>query len=464
MTTAKQSKSFIDGPIFFRLTLFALPIMLTGLLQVLYNTADNIVVGSFSGDALALGAVGSTGTLTNLLVNLLMGIATGVSVVISQCYGAREYERASKAVHTAMTFALIGGAVFALIGLAISEPALALMGTKAEFMSRAVTYFRIICIGIPATIIYNFAAAILRAVGNSKTPLFVLSLSGLVNVGLNLVFVIGFHMSVAGVALATIISQYISAVALMAYLMHKRRECYGITLRRLGIEVGTLKRILRYGIPTGLQSSLFSISNLLIVSAGNSLSATSVSARTIISSIDTFAYTAMNCYSHAALTFVGQNYGAGKMDRVRKSAIYSIIQVLVVGITISQILILFSHEAIGLFLDPNDPNRALVEAEAIAGLNTILSLYFMCGLMETMSGALRGIGMTVTPTVIAVISTCGIRLLWIYLFFYPIEAFNSLSGLYLSYHISWAFSVIALGGTLATMLIRLSRRYAELKK
>ena len=152
------------------------------------------------------------------------------------------------------------------------------------------------------------------------------------------------------------------------------------------------------------------------------------------------------------------------MDRVRKSAIYSIIQVLVVGITISQILILFSHEAIGLFLDPNDPNRALVEAEAIAGLNTILSLYFMCGLMETMSGALRGIGMTVTPTVIAVISTCGIRLLWIYLFFYPIEAFNSLSGLYLSYHISWGFSVIALGGTLATMLIRLSRRYAEPKK
>ena len=236
MTAAKRQKSFTDGPIFFKLTLFALPIMLTGLLQVLYNTADNIIVGSFSGDELALGAVGSTASLTNLLVNLLIGMATGASVVISQSFGAKDYTRLSKTVHTAMTFAMIGGLVFCGLGLLISEPVLSLMGTKPELLSRATLYFRIICLGIPGSIIYNFAASILRAIGDSKTPLIVLSLSGLVNVGLNLFFVIVCKWSIVGVAIATIVSQYISATVLLVILVIRKKESYALHLKKLGID------------------------------------------------------------------------------------------------------------------------------------------------------------------------------------------------------------------------------------
>ena len=461
MGAIRAKRSFIEGPLFFKLLLYALPIMLTGLLQVLYNTADHIVVGSFSGDDLALAAVGSTGTLTNLLVNVLMGVATGGSVVIAQSYGAGDYSRVSRAVHTTITFAIFGGIAFCLLGLAISEPVLTLMGTKTELMSRAVLYFDIICIGIPGLALYNFSASVLRAIGDSKTPLIVLSLSGLVNVGLNLFFVIVFSMSVMGVALATIISQYISAIALIVILIRRRGECYGITPKKLGIDLLVLKRILRYGIPTGFQSSIFSLSNIIIVTAGNSLPTAAVSARTIVGNIDSFVYTAMNCYAHASLTFVGQNFGAGKIDRVKRSAIFSLLQAFIVGFTLSQILLFFNHEAIALFLDQSSPNAAEVERVTREALRTILTCYVLCGMMETLGGCLRGIGMTLTPVIITILGACGIRMIWIFCFFYPMAEFNNLSGLYLCYPISWICCILAMGLTLILAVRRLARRQRE---
>lgn len=445
MATTIGKKNFTSGPIFFKLTLFALPIMMTGLLQVLYNTADNIVVGSFSGDELALAAVGCTGTLTTFIVNLLMGVSTGASVLISQTYGARDYDRLSRTVHTAMTFAFFGGIAFMLLSILISEPALLLMGTKEELMSRALLYFRIICTGIPATIIYNFIAAILRAVGDSKTPLIVLSLSGLANVLLNLLFVIVFGMGVAGVAIATIISQYLSALALLVVLILRKNECYGLNLRKLGIDTKTLSNILAYGIPTAVQSSLFSVSNIIITTAGNSLSTAAVSARTIIGNIDGFVYTAMNSYMHATMTFVGQNYGAGKIDRIKKSILYSIVQVLIIGITMSQLLLVFRHEAISLFIDKTLPNAAAIEQEASDGIVVILAVYVLCGVMETLSGALRGMGRTISPMIISITGACGLRMIWIFGFFYTIKELNNLAGLYLCYPISWGACIVAMG-------------------
>ena len=224
MSAAKIKKNFTEGPLFFRITLFALPIMLTGMLQIFYGMADHIIVGRYSSDPNALAAVGCTGSLTSLIVNLLLGLGGGAGIVVAQCYGAKDDERVSKAVHTSLIFSLIGGIVFSALGLLVSRPVLTLMGTNPEILDSATLYFRIICIGIPANAVYNFGAAILRSTGDSKTPLIILSSTGIVNVLLNLFFVIVCHMSVEGVAIATIASQYLSAVAVIIVLMLKKGE------------------------------------------------------------------------------------------------------------------------------------------------------------------------------------------------------------------------------------------------
>ena len=432
-------KNFVEGPLFFKIFTYAAPIMLTSILQIVYNMADNIVVGQFSGDPLALAAVGCTGSLTGLIVNLLIGISGGTGVIVAQAYGAKNHDMVSRAVHTSVGFALVGGLVFMIFGLLISRPALIWMGTKEELLDLATLYMRIVCLGIPASSLYNFSAAGLRSVGDSKTPLAILSASGLMNVLLNVVFVVLFGMSVDGVALATIISQYASAIWVLLVLIRRKNECYNLNLRKIRIEGAVLARVLRFGIPAALQGTMFNISNTLITSAANGFSNAALSAKTIVGSIDGICYCALNSYFHAAMTVTAQNYGARKRDRIDRAFIFSLLQVTTIGILLGQLVLLFSNPLASLFIDPADPNKDAVLMHCTELLNVLLQTYFLCGVMETLSGWLRGLGYSLMPTLVSVAGICGVRILWIYVFF---PMFPSIMGLYYCYPISWGSTAL----------------------
>ena len=443
MASVKVKRDLTEGPLFIPMIQFVIPIILTGMLQIIYNMADNIVVGRFSGDDLALAAVGSTSSLSNLIVNLLMGIAGGSGVVIAQSYGAKEYDKLSKAVHTSMVFSVIGGVFFCIFGLIISEPALALMDTKAELMNRALLYLRIICLGIPASAIYNFGAASLRSIGDSKTPLFILSGTGLLNVLLNLFFVIVCKMAVEGVALATIFSQYISAILVVIILFKRKNAPYALDYKKLKIDTVILKKILTLGLPAGFQGTLFSISNIILTAGMNSLPTTDISGKTIAINIEGLVYTAMNSYLHASTTFTGQNYGAKKPERIKKSIIYAVIQVAVIGFVGGQIINFFGRPLANLYIDATDPNKEAVMAAALELMKFMLSCYFLCGIMDTLSGALRGLGYSMIPMIVSIGAICVLRAIWVF-FVFPTEQFHSLIGIYTIYPISWSLGLISL--------------------
>ena len=442
MTITKKKKDFTSGPLFLPMLCFVLPIMLTGILQVFYNMADNIVVGQFSGDPDALAAVGSTSSLTNLIINALMGLAAGSGIVISHAFGAKNDALLGKAVHTAMTFSLFGGIVFSVVGFFVAKPILVLMGTNADLLDKAVLYTRIIFLGVPGSAVFNFGATLLRSIGDSKTPLYILSSTGIINVVLNLLFVMVFNMSIAGVALATIIAQYVSAVVLVFILIKRKGENYALNPKKLGIDVGVLKRILRFGIPASIQSSVFGISNVIITTGVNTLSKAIISAKTIAGNIEGLLYTALNSYMHASMTFVGQNYGAQKPERIKKSIFCAIGQVLTVGLTLAGIMTLFAEPLALMYIDPVDPNKAEVLKETVSLMQMMLVSYVLCGVMESLAGSLRGLGYSITPMLVNLILTCGGRIVWVLLFF-PMPLFNDLRGLFLIYPISWITAIIA---------------------
>lgn len=443
---AAMRKNFTEGPIFLKIITFALPIMLTSILQVAYNMADHIVVGQFSGDALALAAVGCTSSLTALVINLLVGISAGTGVVVAQAYGAKNDALVSRAVHTSITFAALGGIIFTAIGIAVSRPALILMGTKPELIDSATTYMRIICAGIPASAVYNFSAAAVRSVGDSKTPLMILSTAGIINVMFNLLFVTVFNMSVDGVALATIISQYISAAWILIVLYRRRGECYALNPKKLGIDKKVLGRILRFGVPAGIQTSLYSISNILMTSAANVFTTVDLSAKTIMGNVDAIVYNTLNSYLHASMTVTAQNYGAGKYKRINKALGYSLLQVATIGILLGQVLLALDYPIMSMFIDATDPNKELILQKGHDLLMIMMNTYFLCGIMETLSGTLRGLGYSILTMSLSVGGICGMRILWIFVFF-PMEALHTMPGLFLVYPISWAITGIAMGIT-----------------
>lgn len=439
----KQKKNFTEGPIFFRITLFALPILLTGILQVCYGMADNIIVGRFSGDSNALAAVGSTGTLNSLILNLVFGCAAGTSVVVAQLYGAGDGKRVERTVHTSIGFSLFLGVLMSAVGLLISRPMLSIMGTKPEILDKAVLYFRIICLGIPATSVYNFGAAVVRSTGDSKRPLMILSVTGVINVILNLFFVIVCHMTVEGVALATIVSQYASAVWVILVLMRRNAEgeCYGFSFKKLCFDKTLMKRILRYGIPSGLQSAMFSISNMMLQSAVNTFPTTTVSANTIAGNIDALTYTAINSFSQAAMTFTGQNYGAGKVDRIKKVLLYSVLQTVIIGVIIGQVELFFGEQIASLYIDPTDPNAPIIVETTMQIITLLLSTYFIAGIMDCLSGAVRGMGYSVLPMLVSLSCVCVARVLWV-LFIFPLEPMHTVRGLLLSYPVTWSIASV----------------------
>ena len=444
MLSTKKTRNFTEGPLFFKILLFALPIMLTGVLQILYNMADNIVVGQWSGDENALGAVGSTSSLNNLVITMITGTAAGTGVVIAQCIGARRDRDVSRAVHTAMTFSFFLGIGFSVLGFAISRPVLAMIGTQEILLDQATLYMRIICLGIPATAIYNFGSAILRSAGDSKTPLIILTSTGIVNVLLNLFFVIVCNMSVDGVALATIISQYVSAVAVVIVLMKRHGEAYQFSFKKLCFDTVLLKRILRIGIPSGIQSSFFSLANIVLTNGINSFGDPNViTAYTITNNIDSITYIACNSFYQASMTFTGQNYGAMKPDRVRKTLLYSLLQVTVVGIAISQLIMLFNEQIISLYIASDATNKAALISLSVDMMQILLNTYFLCGVMEVVMGVMRGLGYSISPMLISLTGACAFRIFWRYVFF-PLEPLNTPKGLLLCFPLSWILTIIML--------------------
>ncbi len=442
MVGDKKKRDLTEGPIFTQLLLFVIPIVLTGILQVAYNMADNIVVGKFSGDENALGAVGSTASVTTLMINVLIAIASGAGVVIAQSHGAKDDKAVSRTVHTAMGLSVVMGFAFAALGLLFCKPLLSLMGTQDIFFDNAVLYMVIICAGLPASAIYNFGAAILRSIGDSKTSLYILAVSGLVNVALNLVFVCVFGMTVDGVALATIVSQYISAVWIVLVLMRRRGVSYNLNLKKIRLEVPVIKRIMRIGLPIAFQSVLFSVSNIVVTASLNTFPPAVVNAKTIAFNIEGITYTAMNGFSNAAMTFVGQNFGARKYSRINKASLYAIIQVAVVGIAIAQGEIFFGEELANLYIDKSNSNGPAVVGAVQEIFSIMLATYFLCGIMEVMSGVLKALGFS-TISMIACLVGLAFRVAWL-LFVVPTERFHTIFGLFLSYTLSWVLTIILL--------------------
>ena len=408
------------------------PLVLTGILQLLYNAADIVVVGRFAGAA-SLAAVGSTGSLINLIINVFMGLSVGASVMVAKHFGAGNRQAVENGVHTAITVAILAGILVGVFGFVMARPLLRLMDSPPDVLDLASLYMRIFFLGMPANMLYNFGAAILRAVGDTRRPLYFLSISGLVNVFLNLFFVIVFHMDVAGVALATIISQIISAVLVILCLIHSDGLVH-LNLRALRIEKRAMKEILRVGLPAGFQGSLFSISNVLIQSSINSFQSVAMAGNAASSNLEGFVYTAMNAIHQADITFASQNYGAGKARRVNQVMWACLATVSVIGLALG-----FGVLALGtplLSIYNQDPE---VIAFGLKRMRIILPTYFTCGMMDVMVGQIRGIGYSIMPMIVSLTGACLFRIVWI-LTIFAVPQYHTLEVLYLSYPASWVLT------------------------
>lgn len=422
-----------NGPMLPQILMFAGPLILSGILQLLYNAADVVVVGQFAGPQ-ALAAVGSTGALINLIINLFMGVSTGAGVAVARAYGAGDYRQIQRTVHTAISIAMIFGVVVMFLGLAISRTMLELMGSPEDVIDLAALYLNIYFCGMPAVMLYNFGAAILRAIGDTRRPLYYLAVSGLVNVLLNLVLVIGFHMSVAGVAIATIVSQYISMALVMICLIRTDGVIH-LDLRKLILDPKIIVQMLRVGVPAGLQGTLFSISNVMIQSTINSFGSVAMAGNAAASNLEGFVYTSMNALHQADITIASQNLGAKKYARVRRTLWLCLGTVAVIGLGIGLIIQLFNTPLLMLYnSDPEVIKFGLIR------LAYILPTYWVCGLMEVITGQMRGIGYSVMPMIVSLTGACLFRIVYIHTIF---AANPTLPTLYLSYPISWVLTFAA---------------------
>ena len=418
------------GPLLPKVLMFSLPLVITSVLQLLYNAADVIVVGRYAG-AQSLAAVSSTGALINLLVNIFMGLSVGGSVVIARAYGAGDAREVHQGVHTSITVAGIAGVAVGIMGFFASRPMLQLMGSPDDVIDLASLYMRIFFLGMPFNMLYNFGAAVLRAVGDTRRPLYFLSISGVVNVLLNLLLVIVFKLDVAGVAIATVISQIISAVLVLLCLLRSEGSIR-LNPRELRVYRQPLIDIVRVGLPAGLQGSLFSISNVLIQSSINSFGSIAMAGNGAASNLEGFVYVAMNAIHQAALTFASQNLGARKIDRVRRNMWVCLGTVTVIGLSMGLVMLAFGRPLITLYNDDAEVIRY-----GMLRMSYILPTYFFCGCMDVMVGQLRGIGYSIMPMIVSLTGACLLRVVWIYTVF----ALNpTLNTLYISYPISWALT------------------------
>ena len=422
-----------NGPIFKKLIIFAIPLILSGCLQLLFNAADIIVVGRFTGSE-ALAAVGSTSALINLLVNLFIGISVGANVVLGKYIGARDDENASKTVHTAIFISIVGGIFMIFIGFFFSKPLLELMATPEDVIDLSSLYMRIYFVGMPFFMLYNFDAAILRSIGDTKRPLYFLLISGIINVVFNLFFVIVFHMGVAGVALATMISEGISAVLILLCLKHMDGPLH-FELKDMRFHKELALKMLEVGLPAGLQGIIFSISNVLIQSSVNSFGSVVMAGNTAASNIEGFVYTSMNAVYQTSLSFTSQNFGAKKFDRIDKILLECLGIVTVVGLVLGQGAYFFGQQLLSIYT--NDKH---VIAFGIERLSVISATYCLCGMMDTLVGSLRGVGYSILPMLMSLTGVCVFRVVWIFTVF---KALHTQFSLYVSYPISWVITIFA---------------------
>ena len=433
----KYEMDMTQGALLPKVLMFSLPLIASGILQLLFNAADMVVVGRWAGKE-CLAAVGSTGSLINLMVNVFIGLSVGGSVAVAKSFGANDPQAVHRSVHTAMSLAIIAGVAVGLIGFIFCRPLLQLMDNPV--LDLATTYMKIYFLGMPFNMIYNFGASILRAVGDTRRPLTYLTIAGVVNVVLNLILVIIFHLDVAGVAIATVSSQAVSAVLVVICLMRSHGVVH-LDLKELRIHKKQLIDIARVGLPAGLQGSLFSISNVLIQSSVNSFGEVVVAANSAGGNLEGFVYTAMNAIHQAALTFASQNLGAGKIKRVRRSVWVCLATVAVIGLLVGNGMLLFGKPLLSLYLDDPmaiDPATGVTVLEyGVKRLSYMLPLYCLCGLMDVMVGSLRGVGYSIMPMIVSLTGACLFRVVWIVTIF---AAHRSLDILYLSYPLSWALT------------------------
>jgi len=429
-----------DGPILKKIIVFSLPLMFSGILQLLFNAADIIVVGKFAG-SLSLAAVGSTTSLISLLVNIFIGISTGANVLAAKFFGSRNNKELSHCVHTSIALSGVLGIIVCFLGIFLSTPMLILMKSDPEVLPLSALYLKIYFLGIPATVVYNFCAAILRAIGDTDRPLRYLFVAGVVNVALNLVLVIIFHMGVAGVAIATAVSQYVAAILVVLCLINSEGP-YRLTVKKLRFHKNMLLQILKLGIPAGLQSSLFSIANVMIQSSVNSFLSAVMAGNSAASNLEGFIYTAMNAFYHATLCFVSQNMGAKRYDRLKRVLFSCMMLVTVVGVVLAALVYLFGTQLVSLYISSSDANRDAVISYGLLRLKIVGLPYFLCGLMEVGCGALRGLGKSWAPLIVSTMGACGFRIVWICTVFAQPQ-YHTLDCLYLSWPISWLLTLLA---------------------
>lgn len=455
MASSIQQVNMTEGSILPKVIRFSLPLAATGVLQLLFNAADVIVVGKFAG-ATALAAVGATTALINLLVNAFMGISVGVNILVARYLGCRDDEHVRNSVHTAFALSFFLGLVVMIAGLTLSTPLLELMATPEDVLPLSSLYLRIYFIGIPGTIMYNFGAALLRAFGDTKRPMVFLTVSGIVNACLNLFFVIVCGMSVDGVAYATVISQYISLFLVVRCLCRSEGLSH-LELKNIRLHKEEAVRMVQIGLPAGLQSTLFSISNVLVQSSVNSFGASVVAANTAAASIEGFIYTAMNSVFHASITFTSQNLGAGKIDRIRYVLGACIVTVLMIGVPLNILCYFLGPDLLSIYVSKADPTFEHVIRYGVVRLHRIGCIYFLCGLMEVLCGMVRGLGKSWLPMFVTGIGACLSRIIWIYTVF---RANHTPEILYDSYPMSWILTLAMHGVCFFVIYRQYERKFA----
>ena len=422
-----------NGPILSKVLVYAFPLMLSGILQLLFNAADVIVVGRYAGSQ-SLAAVGSTSALINLLVNVFIGLSVGVNVLVAQYYGAKKEDDVNETVHTAVAISLVSGVFLVFVGFLLSRPLLELMGTPEDVIDKSTVYMKFYFAGMPVIMLYNFGSAVLRAVGDTRRPLYYLTIAGVVNVLLNVFFVTQLNMDVAGVALATVLAQVISAGLVVRALMQSE-GCLKLELKKLRIDKSKLKRIVRVGLPAGMQGAIFSISNVLIQSSVNSFGSIAMAGNTTAQNIEGFIYTAMNAVYQTNLSFTSQNYGGRKFSRLNRITLTCVGVVTVVGLVLGLSCYGAGEFLVGIY--SSDPE---VVQYGLTRLSVFGMTYFICGIMDTMVGAIRGLGYSILPMCVSLTGACAFRIVWIYTIF---QWNRTLMTLYLSYPASWIVTTIA---------------------
>lgn len=449
-TKAKQLYDMTEGALLPKLIKYSLPLVATGILQVFYNAADMIVVGRYAGD-FAMGAVGACGSLINLIINAFIGLSVGTSICVAHAIGAKDDERVKRLVHTSLFLGVVFGIAVGVFGFFMAEPLLRMMETPESLLVEAVPYMRAYFVGVPAGLIYNFMAAALRSSGDSKRPLIFLALAGVLNVALNLVMVLGFGMGAIGVGIATSASQVASAVMIIVFLRRTGGPCR-IRLRDTRAHNRELAEIVRTGVPASIQSVVFSLSNVLIQSSINLYGDVVVSGNTAASNIESFIYVSMNSIYQATLTFVGQHVGAGKLERIKKIVVLSVVLVSVIGLAFGMLAYVFHEPLLAIYKPGDDALTAAMRQAGANRMSIIATTYFLCGIMDVLSGTLRGMGKSVLPMGVAIFGSCLLRIAWIYTVCPLFE--GNIAVLYAAYPVTW---VVTLLGHLACCIVAYRR-------